>query len=460
MTDPIVDELSGFAAALDFDDLPASTVRAAELRVYDSFAVGLLALREDPVRRLVDHAVAKCGAGEAPILGTEHTSSSEYAAFANAAAIRYLDWNDTYLAAEAAHPSCNLGAVLAAGAANESSGRDLLLATVLAYEVQCRLCDLAAFTERGFDHVNWGLVSVPLAVGKLMGLSEDALGEAVSIALAGHLGTLQARQPPITEWKGFAFGNAARNGVAAAEMARDGVRGPSAIFAGEHGVGTVVDGRLDAADLDLGEGFLIEETHLKRYPVCHHALAGIDAVVEITEEAALDLDDVAAIDVATYEIAIRTTAGEGKWRPTTRGTADHSLPYCLARAFLDGTVGPDDLEGDRLAEPDVLALMDAVSVHHEEAYTERYGDTFTHEVTITTDDWEYERRVDYPLGHFQNSLAPEEVAGKVLDHSAVAPDAVDYLRSAVEDLDGASATGALFEAATAVGEQLQVDSQP
>lgn len=453
-TDDIVDELCSFATQLSYGDIPSDTIETAKLRVFDSVAVALMSLRNEPVQHLVSHAATKRGEENATILGTDRTASVEYATFANAGMIRYLDWNDTYLTAEAAHPSGNIGAILAAAEANRRSGREVLLATVLAYEIQCRLCDLASFTGNGFDHVNYGLASVPLAVGRLMGLSEEQLKEAVGISLGGHLGLLQARQVPLSEWKSFAFGNAARNGVVAAELARNGIQGPSGVFTGEYGVDMIVDPGLEPADLVLGDGFLIDATHLKRYPICHHILAGIDCVTEIATETDLSTDDIRSIDVDTYEIAIRATAESGKWRPTTRGTADHSLPYCLARTLIDGTIGPEEMDEDRLAEEDVVELMDKIEIHHVESFTERYGETFSHAVTITTDDGEDERQVDYPQGHYENPLSEQHIAGKVLDHSACSPEVIDDLRDAVGALEETDDADALFSSAATVGEQL------
>ncbi|WP_162524361.1 MmgE/PrpD family protein [Halobellus captivus] len=452
--DDLVDALCSFATELSYEDIPPETIETAKLRLFDSVAVGLMALKEEPVQRLVSHAATKSSTENASILGTDQTASLEYAAFSNAGMIRYLDWNDTYLTAEAAHPSGNVGAILAAGEVNESNGRDILLATVLAYEIQCRLCDLASFTGNGFDHVNYGLASIPLAVGKLMNLSKKQLKEAVSISLTGHLGLLQARQAPLSEWKSFAFGNVARNGVVAAELAQSGIRGPSQVFTGTYGIDSVVDPGLNPADLALSDGFLIDKTHLKRYPICHHILAGIDCVTDIVEETGLDPTDIRSIDVDTYDIAIRATAGSGRWRPTTRGTADHSLPYCLARTLIDGTIGPDELDESRLEEDDVVALMDTIEVHHDESFTERYGDTFSHRVTIETTTDEVEHRVDYPQGHFKNPLKTQDVADKVLNHSHCSPTAVDDLRTAIEEIDSATDISDVLRSAARIGQQI------
>lgn len=452
-SDEIVDALCSFATQLSYDDIPAETIETAKLRLFDSIAVGLLSLEEDPVRRLISHSATKHGSEEASILGTDRDASLEYAAFANAGMIRYLDWNDTYLTAEAAHPSGNIGAILAAGEANGNTGREILLATVLAYEVQCRLCDLASFTGNGFDHVNYGLASVPLAVGRLMGLPEAQLKEAVSISLGGHLGLLQARQVPLSEWKSFAFANAARNGVVAAELAKSEIRGPSQIFTGTYGIESVVDDTLDPSELALGDGFLLDETHLKRYPICHHILSAIDCVTEITDETDLQPAEIDAINVETYDIAIRATAGEGKWRPTTRATADHSLPYCVARTIIDGTIGPSELDEHRLSEDDVVELMDKIDVHHNESFTEAYGDSFSHAMTITTDDSEYERQVEYPKGHYKNPLSRVDVADKLRHHSTCSTAAVTNLQESIDELDDASDVGSILRAASRIGDE-------
>lgn len=452
--DEILKRLCSYAAQLDYADIDEETIGTAKLRIFDSLVTGLMARHETEVAPLIDYAATKHGQRDARIIGSQETASIEYAALANSGMIRYLDWNDTYLAAEAAHPSCNIGALLAAAAANGSSGRDLLLTIVLAYEIQCRLCDLASFTGNGFDHVNYGLVSVPLAVGRLMDLDIETLAEASSISLVGHLGLLQARQAPLSAWKSFAFGNVARNGVVGAELAEMGVEGPANIFTGNHGIGTVVDADIDPTELNLGDGFLINRTHLKRYPICHHILAAIDAVREIVEQTGLDVGDVRAIDVDTYDLAVRATAGEGKWRPTTRGTADHSLPYCLARTLVDGTIGPADLAPTRLDDDTVLEVMDKVSVNHDETFTNRYGDAFAHRVLITSTDGNYERQVDYPQGHFKNPLTWDDVAEKLLDNSTCSPATVGELRHSVESIDGAPDVADLLETTAKIGSEL------
>src|SRR4029078_161851 len=140
-------------------------------------------------------------------------SSPEWAAFVNGLLIRYLDYNDTYLPLDPAHPSDNLAAVLAAGEITKSKGTDLIVAAVLAYEIQCRLCDAASLRKHGFDHVTYGALSSALAACKLLKLDVTPMVHALGLAGVANIALRQTRAGELSMWKGCAFANAARNGV-------------------------------------------------------------------------------------------------------------------------------------------------------------------------------------------------------------------------------------------------------
>src|SRR5213076_1684507 len=118
----------------------------------------------------------------ATLLGTRHVAPPDWAAFANGCLVRYLDYNDTYLSKEPAHPSDNIPAAFAAAEMEGASGRDLIAAIVLAYEIQCRLCDSASIRARGWDHVTYGAFSTALASAKLMKLDREKTRHAINIA--------------------------------------------------------------------------------------------------------------------------------------------------------------------------------------------------------------------------------------------------------------------------------------
>src|SRR3989440_8276130 len=181
----------------------------------------------------------------ATIVGTVHESSPAWAAFSNGVHFRYLDYNDTYLSLEPAHPSDNIAAVLAAGEPAGAHGRDLITATALAYEIQCRLCDAESIRARGWDHVTYGSFSTSLAAGKLLGLDQDQLVHAQGLAGTPNNALRQTRVGELSMWKGCAFANAARNGVFAARLAQAGMTGPAPIFEGQVGFWAQVSGEFE-----------------------------------------------------------------------------------------------------------------------------------------------------------------------------------------------------------------------
>src|SRR5438309_2402140 len=170
MTQPIADRLAEYTCALRFEELAAPVVHEAKRRFIDSLATAVGAMDADAytiARRCAERVRGEPGAS---LLGGGR-SSVEWATFVNGLLIRYLDYNDTYLSLEPAHPSDNLAAVLAVGEMANAGGRDLITAAVLAYEIQCRLCDAASLRTHGWDHVFYGALACAGAACKLMKLA-------------------------------------------------------------------------------------------------------------------------------------------------------------------------------------------------------------------------------------------------------------------------------------------------
>jgi 2-methylcitrate dehydratase len=164
----LADRLSRYCQSLCYDDLPSAVVHEVKRRILDSLGCALGALTAPPSRIARQLAqVVKVPHG-ATLWGTGHRTLPDLATFANGALVRYLDFNDTYLAKEPAHPSDNIAAILAVGEASRASGKRVIQAVALAYEVQCRLCDAAALRPRGWDHVTYGPFSSTLAAAKVM----------------------------------------------------------------------------------------------------------------------------------------------------------------------------------------------------------------------------------------------------------------------------------------------------
>ena len=441
----LAEELAEYADELSYDDLDDDTVETTKARLIDSVACAYAGRDEPPVDSLLRYATRKDGERDASVLVDGDTTTVEHAAFANGALIRYLDWNDTYLSKEPAHPSDNFGAVLAAADGYDASGRDLILAAVLAYEAQCRLCDAASLRKNGWDHVNYGLVSATLAVSKLAGLSQDETVEALGLAINPHAAMRQARAGELSEWKGFAFANVDRNAVVAAELAAEGVEGPAPIFEGKFGFFNQLTGEFEL-DVDSfggrGGEFKINETYIKYYPVEYHAQAAVNIVMDLLDE--VSVDEIERIENETYEAAVSIISEEEeKWDPETRETADHSMPYCIARAFLDGEMTLEQFSEEKILGDDARALMDKMEIVENEEYTEVYGDAFPHKMVVHAGGETYERELEYPKGHPGNPLTEDELEDKFrtgvgdrLDEDEIT-EALDWMRN-VEQKDDAS----------------------
>src|SRR4051812_15661840 len=234
MTQPLANRMADYACGLRFGDLPAPVVHEAKRRFIDSFATAVGAMGADAFAVARRCALRVSATPDAGLLGGGR-SSPEWATFVNGLLIRYLDFNDTYLAKEPAHPSDNLAPVLAVGEAAGAKGKDLITAAVLAYEIQCRFCDAASLRKHGVDHVTYGAISSAAAAAKLMNLDAAKTTHAIGIAGVCNTALRQTRSGELSMWKGCAFANAARNGVFAATLAAEGMTGPAPIFEGDLG---------------------------------------------------------------------------------------------------------------------------------------------------------------------------------------------------------------------------------
>lgn len=413
MSDSLARRLAGYAVDLEYSDLDDSTIDLVENRVIDALACAFAASTEPPVAETVSWAARKDGTPPAPII-SGGMSSTDAAALANGTLIRYLDWNDTYLSREPGHPSDNFGVLLSTAGAHERSGKEFLLAAVMAYELQCRLCDAASLRTHGFDHVNYGLVSATAGVGKLLGVSQQTLTQAINIALNGHIALRQARAGELSPWKGMAFGNAARNAIVAVELAQEGITGPAPIFEGTFGFFEQVSGSFD---LDIAswssDTFKIHETLVKYYPVEYHAQAPVNCVFAIMDEHGITAEDIERVENETSEAGVSIIADEPeKWRPETRETADHSMPYCIARAFLDGEMTLRQFRKEKIKSQRVREFMECIEVTENPTFTESYGGDFAHRMTVHTSDDTIVHEVRYPKGHYENPLTDAEVTEK------------------------------------------------
>jgi 2-methylcitrate dehydratase len=414
MRETLADRLAEFARSTRFDDLPEGVVNEARRRLLDSFACASGALGE-PAPGIARQVAAAMGGSAGCALMGGGRSTPDWAAFANGVHIRYLDCNDTYLSLEPAHPSDNWAAIMAVGEHVGADGRAWITAAALAYEVQCRLCDAASIRARGWDHTTYGSLSTALAAARLLELSHAETVHALGIAGTTGTALRLTRAGELSMWKGCAFAHAARNGVYAALLARAGMTGPAPLFEGEMGFCEQVSGPLELPRLGgpSAADWMLPRTSIKFVPAEYHSQSAIAAAFSLRPRIG-DPARIRTLEIATFRTAVEIIGKDPeKWRPQTRETADHSLPYCTAVALVDGEVSARQFLPERLADPALLDLIGRTTLVEDPELTAGYPAGIPNRLRVTLDDGTVlEEQVAFPPGHDKNPLTDAQLAAK------------------------------------------------
>ncbi len=357
------ERLAAFVERASYDHLSERAREQLKNHILDALGCAIGALDGEPIRLVREQLEDFGGSQLCTVIGGEATAPDR-AALMNGALVRYLDFNDSYLApGETCHPSDNLSAVLAAAEYAGSSGSDLLCALAVAYQVQCRLSDVAPVRYRGFDHTTQGAYAVAAGVSKALGLDQTRIAHAVAISGTAFNALRVTRTGRLSHWKGLAYPNTAFGATHAAFLAMRGVTGPLAVFEGAKGFMETISGpfRIEWEKENLER---VTQAILKKYNAEIHSQSAIEGILEL-REAGLRAADVEQIELEIFDVAYHIIGGgeEGeKKHVSTKEEADHSLPYLVAVALLDGQVLPAQYAPDRIVRPDVQDLLNRVTV--------------------------------------------------------------------------------------------------
>ena len=369
-----VQELARFVERTSYEDLSQEAVRELKVRILDALGCAIGALEGQPVRRIREQTAEFGGNPLATLIGGGRTAPDR-AALYNGALVRYLDYNDSYLApGETCHPSDNLGAVLAAAEYAGGSGRDLLAALAVAYQVQSRLSEVAPVRHKGFDHTTQGAYAAAAGVAKALGLDARKTMNAVAISGTANNALRVTRTGPLSHWKGLAYPNTGSAATHAAFLAMRGITGPPEVFEGNKGFMDAIAGRFE---LDWGQEDLeaVTRTIVKKYNAEVHSQSALEGILELREEHGIRPDEVERVELETFDVAYNIIGGgeEGEKKTVrTKEEADHSLPYLLAVALLDGEVYPAQYAPERISADDVQGLLRKVEVRPAGDLSERF----------------------------------------------------------------------------------------
>jgi 2-methylcitrate dehydratase len=421
VVDSIQQRISGYANNLRYSDLSPAAVHTAKTRVIDTLGVLIGGFFGEPCRLLRNVAAQAPNPAGATIIGTRFKTAPEMAAFVNATTSRYMEFNDLYHfpGSFQGHPSDTVMPVLAAAEYAHASGRDLLTAIVLAYEIYCRICDVF-HNGAGFCSTNFACIADAAAAGKLMGLSSDQMSHCIAMAAVPNVILRQVRMGQITAWKEIAAGQAGRAGLFAAQLARAGIEGPHLPFEGKAGWCDHVARERIRLDGPMGGGatpYKILDTNIRPKPCMSEMIPSIVAAEKVAPLA--KPEDVKQIVIETYHYA-RKLCGSNElrpvWNPDTREAADHSIPYVVAAALLDGTMSEHSFDDAHLWNPRLRALMQKIEINENEEYNRLYDrHPREHHTSITVTMANGERRTAKTGGDqddFSTPRSDDEIVAK------------------------------------------------
>lgn len=436
----VVDELAGFAVGAKPVDLTARPRALLKRNVLDSIACAVGSLDGELIATIREHTDQFSGVPTATLVGGGRAAVDQ-AAFFNAVLVRYPDLLDTYLTVGGlCHPADNFGAVLAVAEHVGASGADFLLALAVAYEIQCRFSDQVPVMARGLNHALQLSMSVAAAAAKLLGLNVEQTANAIAAAATDNVSLATVHAEPVSNWKGISPAITGMRAVYATMLAARGITGPKSLFEGPHGLVQLFDQPIDLRAGDPGLT-CVEQTYLKQYCALIHGQVVIDAVLALRTENGLRGDEVARLTLEVFQGAYDFAGGGAygeKDHPQTKEQADYNLKYLSAVALLDGGVGPEQLETERVRRTDVQQLMTRVDVKPAADLTADYPHRTAARVHVATHDGrEFDREQDDYEGSPTRPMLWERVADKF--HWLAEPFCDEALRAdiiaAVEHLD-------------------------
>lgn len=467
----IQETLARYAVGLKYEDLPPEVVRETKRYMIDTFGCGLGGFGADasqianrlaatvphpnpPPHSASKDARERADAGEgweggATVMCSGAKTSADLAAFANGVAIRYLDFNDGYISLGAGHPSDAISALLATAEVTGRGGRDLITATVLAYEVFCRVMDVFDNRAVGIDYATVVGLGATVGASRMLGLNAGEIANAIGLYLASSVALNQTRVGSLSNWKAGAAAAEARSAVFVAQLAQGGMTGPAQVFEGADGFFARIS-RKPFALAKIGGGaepYAIMHCFTKRFSLGQFAQTVAQAAVE-ARAFFTDVSQIAEVNIRVPPKAIRVMADTpDKWHPQTHETADHSMPYAAAVVLMYGTIEEKYYEDPYLHDQRLIDLVQRVRcLPMEEA--ERAGpeeNPCDLEIVLASGE-RRDIRVDYHRGHWKNPMTDAEMEEKFrsLARAQLAPAQMDALLHKLWELESLARVGDLM----------------
>ncbi|MFO7852592.1 MAG: MmgE/PrpD family protein [Bacteroidota bacterium] len=417
MENTISRQIAKFAINLKYEDLPDDVIYKVKELLYDSIGCAFGAYHTKNVNIIHDIYKNIGGKPEATIIGFGDKIPAVNASLVNSLMVRSLDFNDIYWKEDPSHPSDIIPAALAVGEMMNAEMKDVIVAIVLAYEFEMRMCEFAipGVRERKWHHATLTQFVSPIVAGKLLELSEEEMLNAIGIN-ASHNHTIGCPTAgKLTMMKNTVDPMAVQSGVFAALMAKKGYTGTEAIFEGKEGFMDVFGPGWDINKLTgkLGENFKILECGMKAFPseaLTHtHITAALKAVMENN----IKPNDIKEVKVTAIAKAVDILFDKNKYEINSRETADHSLPYCIARAIIDRKITTQSFDEGKLFDPLLKDLIYKIKGEPSKKFEKMFPEKQPSQIAIRTkNDKEYKVYLEYPKGDPREPMTMEDLDNK------------------------------------------------
>lgn len=410
-----VQKLAKFVTTRKYNDLSKAAIRELKLRLLDAIGCAIGAEEGEPIQNIKTMLDDFGGNPLVSLIGGGKIAPDR-ASFYNSARIRYLDYNDSYLAKkETCHPSDNIGSVLAATEYADKNGKDFLVALAIAYQVQCRLSDEAPVRDKGYDHTVQGAYGAAAGAAYGLGLNTQETANAIAIAATAYNALRVTRTGNLSNWKGLAFPSTGWTSTHSAFLAKNGITGPEEVFEGNKGFKETISGEflIDWEKEDLEK---VTQTIIKKYNAEIHSQATLEGIEELMNEYKINPKDIKEIDLHTFDVAFNIIGGGeegGKKNIRTKEEADHSLPYMMAAMILDGQVLPEQYKQERIQRKDIQELLQKINVSENKDYSNRFPKEMACDIIFYMNDGKQYRidKTDYE-GFFTRKASWDTVVDK------------------------------------------------
>jgi 2-methylcitrate dehydratase len=438
MDQTISEKLAEFAVELKYEDLPEDVVHAVKRFVYDSIGCAYGGYHTKDVNIIRDIYLQTGGREEATVIGFGDRVPAFNATLVNSLMIRALDFNDIYWKEDPSHPSDLIPAALAVGEMVDASMKDVIVAIVLAYEFEQRLCEFAVpgIRERKWHHATLTQFVSPVVAGKLLGLDAKQMVNAIGIN-GGHNHTIGCPTAgKLTMMKNTVDPMAVQSGVMAALMAQRGYTGTIAVFEGKEGIMDVFgpDWNIDKLTANLGSSYKILECGMKAFPTEALTHTHLSAVLKVVTENDIAWNEIEQVTVTTIARACDILFDPDKYRPESRETADHSLPYCLAAAIVDRQVTTSSFSDEKLKDARIWQVIDKIKGEASEEFEKMFPARQPSRVTVKTSDGkEFSAYLEYPKGDPREPMSMDDLEAKFnsLSESLLSPERQKEIRKMI-----------------------------